>query len=198
MRCEGDSVLNTDILPHNTIDIATVRGKGNYNGTATLNYRIITSDISKASVSIPVQYYTGSPITLSKSDLTVKVGKEILSSQDYDIISYSNNTSKGTAKLTIKGKGNYGGTKTVKFTIRQRAFGNTIRFNSNGATSGSMKDQIIYKNTALSNCAFKKTGYTFMGWSLSPDGAADYINKAVFPYSIFKAGRIVNLYAVWE
>ena len=38
---------------------------------------------------------------------------------DYEIdtLSYENNLQKGTAKVIIKGLGNYGGQKTVKFKI---------------------------------------------------------------------------------
>ena len=36
------------------------------------------------------------------------------------IVSYSNNINKGTAKVTFRGIGEYGGTKTVTFKIGQR------------------------------------------------------------------------------
>ena len=44
----------------------------------------------------------------------------ILTTDDYEIIGYNNNVKKGTATLTIKGKGNYGGTKAVKYTIQAK------------------------------------------------------------------------------
>lgn len=40
-----------------------------------------------------------------------------LKENDYEIISYTNNIKKGTAKLTIHGLGEYGGTKTVTYKI---------------------------------------------------------------------------------
>ena len=199
IRRKGETVLNTDILPVNTLIKVTVAGKGNYEGVITGTYRIIASDIAKATVTIPRQYYTGRPVYLSKSDITVKMGKQILTASDYDIISYSNNTNKGTASFTIKGKGNYGGIRTVKFSIVQKPFGMTIRFDPNGATSGTMNDQIIYKNTALSKNAYKYTGRSFKGWNTKPDGSGQLLNnRVVYPYSIFKAGKTVTLYAVWE
>ena len=51
----------------------------------------------------------------------MKVGKTVLEPEDYEITGYSNNINKGTAKLTIQGIGNYGGTKTVNFTIKAKS-----------------------------------------------------------------------------
>ena len=39
---------------------------------------------------------------------------------DYEIVSYSNNTNKGTATAVLKGIGSYSGTKTFKFKIRAK------------------------------------------------------------------------------
>ena len=44
----------------------------------------------------------------------------ILEDSDYEIVSYENNINKGKAKVTIKGVGNYGGTKTITFTIKAK------------------------------------------------------------------------------
>jgi hypothetical protein len=62
--------------------------------------------------------YTGSPITPSYGDMVVTVGKTTLTSADYDIVSYKNNIEKGNASLVIRGKGNYGGSKTITFDIK--------------------------------------------------------------------------------
>ena len=39
---------------------------------------------------------------------------------DFEIASYSNNTKRGTAKVVLKGRGSYAGTKTLSFRIVQR------------------------------------------------------------------------------
>ncbi len=52
--------------------------------------------------------------------LTAGGEKIPLGAGDYYIAGYSNNVNKGTAKLTIKGCGNYGGAKTVNLTIVPR------------------------------------------------------------------------------
>ena len=49
----------------------------------------------------------------------MKIGKTELSESDYEIVesSYVNNLKKGSARVTIRGKGEYGGTRQVKFSI---------------------------------------------------------------------------------
>ena len=63
--------------------------------------------------------YTGQAIT-PKLTITDN-GKELTEGKDYTL-EYSNNTQKGTASVTIRGKGQYGGSKTVKFRITSRIF----------------------------------------------------------------------------
>ncbi len=120
----GDSVENTDIIPANTQICVTLScGSGNlYVGTFTGTYRIVSADMKSAKVTIPAQIYTGSEIKPDKSQMTVKLSGTELSSEDYDIVSYANNIKKGKASVTIIGKDNYGGTKTVKFTIKPKGF----------------------------------------------------------------------------
>ncbi len=108
-----------------TTIVVTVTGKGNYAGTASTTYRIIKKGnmLSDAKVSFNRKfYYTGEKVVLAKDDLVVKVGKKNLTADQYEIVStsYKNNTKSGTAKVTIKGKGEYGGTKTISFTINRQ------------------------------------------------------------------------------
>ena len=93
----------------------TIVGKGNYSGTKEVTFTIVSKSIANATVSsIANQTYTGSAITPS---VTVKDGsKTLVKDTDY-IVSYSNNVNAGTATVTITGKGNYTGTRTLNFTI---------------------------------------------------------------------------------
>ena len=120
----GDNVEKTDIIPADTkIQIAvTAKTGGNYEGTAKSIYRIIKSDIKNAKISIPAQTYTGKAIVPTKADITITVGGTKLSESEFEIVSCTNNIKKGKASVTIKGVGNYGGTKTIKFTIKSRGF----------------------------------------------------------------------------
>ena len=122
-RGAGSVVDVNDIVPADTIIVVTATGKGNYmNTTVSAEYRVTTATINNASVTVPKQNYTGEAIEPSTNEITVKVGGTELTTGDYEIVGYSNNVNKGTATLTIKGKGNYGGTKTVKFTIQTKKF----------------------------------------------------------------------------
>ncbi len=116
----GRILEKTDRPETGTVLSVTVTGKGNYRGSITESFRIVAkgSHLSKARVKVEGKfYYTGLPITPSKSDLTITLGKRTLTAADYDIIDYSNNVEKGTGKIIIRGKGNYGGTKQVSFRI---------------------------------------------------------------------------------
>lgn len=125
-----------------------INGKGNYAGT--ILKRVYTSDkitlMNKASVTlgknVKTAKYTGENITLtpatydtetkkfyapngkevSKNDaFVVKSGtKYLVCGKDYTV-SYANNKSVGTATMTIRGIGEYMGTKTVTFKINGSA-----------------------------------------------------------------------------
>ncbi|MCM1112528.1 MAG: InlB B-repeat-containing protein [Muribaculum sp.] len=71
--------------------------------------------------------YTGKPVSLQASDLTVTIKlkdenkkpytKTLVLGTDYVIASYTNNVKKGTATAVLMGINDYSGTKTVKFKI---------------------------------------------------------------------------------
>lgn len=116
----GDELTKTDKPTPGTILTVIVYGKGNYTGEAKTTYRILNKgmNLSKASVKVNRTYiYSGNQITVDKGDMSVKLGKTKLESDDFEIIGYSNNIQKGTAKITIRGKGKYGGTKQATFRI---------------------------------------------------------------------------------
>ncbi len=97
----------------------TVSGKGNYTGTATGTYRIVAQDISKLTATLDPKAYTGKAVKLNKGDIKWKSGGKFVNDVtfDFDEDSYKNNVNKGKATVVVRGKGNYGGTKTITFTI---------------------------------------------------------------------------------
>lgn len=134
-RNAGDLVDEGDIIPANTVLCVSIKAKegGNYTGEKTAEYRIVTSPISKAKITVqnPSQNnknlfpYTGQEIRIDKRNLIVKVGTDVLSDNQYEIVeeTYKNNINKGTASVQIRGVGNtYGGTATVKFKIGTKGF----------------------------------------------------------------------------
>ena len=77
----------------------------------------------------------------------------------------------------------------------------TVTFNGNGATSGTMLDQLLtYDNAeqALTQNEFSRTGYTFIGWATTPDGNVAYSDGKTTPNVTAENGGKVTLYAVWE
>lgn len=129
-QCDGWELdKKADRLLAGAVVTVTISGKGNYEGTSTTaTYRILAAgkDISKAKVTVRNKfYYDGSSILLSPDDLTVKIGKVTLSADDYEILpeTYVNNDRKGTARVTIRGTGAYGGAKTISFKINAQKMG---------------------------------------------------------------------------
>ena len=109
-----------------TVINVKIIGKGAYTGITEGSYQITAADFSKAKITIEPQAYTGKAIIPDVSAITVKVnGKSdsLVYGIDYEIVvgSCKNNINKGTASISIKGKGNYGGTKIVKFKITAKS-----------------------------------------------------------------------------
>jgi uncharacterized repeat protein (TIGR02543 family) len=70
----------------------------------------------------------------------------------------------------------------------------TVTFNGNGATGGSMANEVASSPTALSANAFTRTGYTFTGWNTVANGTGTaYANGATYPFT-----ASATLYAQWS
>ncbi|MDE7359058.1 MAG: hypothetical protein K2N39_06475, partial [Lachnospiraceae bacterium] len=105
----------------------TATGKGNYieSGTLQGKYCVAQYDFKQAAVTVDPQVYTGREIELTQEDIHVKIKgntSELVFDKDFVIVenSYVNNVKTGTASVQIRGIGNYGGTKTVKFKILKK------------------------------------------------------------------------------
>ena len=73
---------------------------------------------------------------------------------------------------------------------------NTLFFSANAATGGEMEAISLKtdQSTSLPINAFVRNYYTFVGWSLSADGAANYSDKGTFTM----LPTDTTLYAVWQ
>lgn len=201
LRLAGDIAGSNDIVPVGTIMRITATGKGYYDGQISGTYRIVAGDISKASVRVYNQYYTGDEIRPDKSQIEIKLNGIILSAEDYEIVSYADNVNKGTAKLTINGVGDYGGTKTVNFRIDARTMNYVIIFNGNGSTGGSASNQTVAagKTATLSANRYTRNNYTFIGWNTESDGSGiSYSDKQQITNDGNTAGVNLILYAQWK
>lgn len=121
LNADGTEIAAGTVLPAGSQIKIVVTGKGNYTGSISTVYRVVNASLSKAKVKIKDQVYSGKEIVPAKSDIEIRFGKdEPLKSSDYEIVVVENNVKKGTATVTIRGLGNYGGTKKVKFKIISR------------------------------------------------------------------------------
>ena len=127
MRRAGEAVGEEDIPTAGTAIRVTARGIGAYQGAGDAEcsavYRIVAADFTKVKVKVNAKtYQDGRPVFLTKDDLilTVKgVEEPLVLGEDYIIKeeTYVNHAKKGKAKVTLQGIGNYGGEKTITYTI---------------------------------------------------------------------------------
>lgn len=77
----------------------------------------------------------------------------------------------------------------------------TVRFDKNDdAATGTMADQTftLKEEKALSENAFVKSGYNFMGWALTADGEVVYEDEELVSGLADAHGQTVTLYAVFK
>ena len=104
----------------------TVKGKGNYTGSASTTFTITARSLGNATFgTISEQTYTGSAITPEPTVTWIPAtggpGTQLVKGTDFDF-SYTNNvnvpaTPNAPPTITITGKGNYTGSKSKTFTI---------------------------------------------------------------------------------
>ncbi|GAB6394068.1 MAG: hypothetical protein MdMp024_0380 [Bacteroidales bacterium] len=95
----------------------TITGMGNYTGTASKTFTIVTEPVPIAAgwiEDIPAQTYTGSSI---EPAVTVRDGSATLTLNTDYTVTYINNVNAGTATVTITGMGNYTGAASKTFLI---------------------------------------------------------------------------------
>lgn len=83
------------------------------------------------------------------------------------------------------------------FTAKWIGNTNQIIYNGNGATSGSMENQLVKTGDTfyVLDCAFEKIGYNCIGWSSTPNGEAEYFKELP---CVMGSNSVYTLYAVWE
>ncbi len=97
-----------------------VTGKGKLlTGSKSVTFKINPKPISKATISYKTSLvYSGASLTPA---VTVKYGTVTLKKNTDYTVSYSNNKNVGTATITVKGKGIYGGSVKKTFRITRKA-----------------------------------------------------------------------------
>ena len=135
-----------------------IKGKGSYSGTVKRSFKINPALIYKQCTfyKIASQYYTGSQI---KPVPNIKNGTTALKNGTDFTLTYQNNVNKGTAKVYIKGKGNYTGSCSLKFSITARPV-STLKITVPSATYNG-KAQKPAVTVKYNNYTFKNgTDYT--------------------------------------
>lgn len=204
---DGDTQLeeNVDftVSYKDNIDAGTatliVTGIGSYEGELTAKFQIDTVDITSDVVTkdysnVSVQYeYKKMEI---QPIVKMKQGDYNLSSMKDFEVEYVNNMNPGTAKITLRGIGNYTGTITKEFTINKRKMANasvktkfennqlvvTVNVPDNGRT---LESNIDYTYTAVTDATGKITititgiGNNCEGTIVTVIEAADNPNRPV-------------------
>lgn len=97
----------------------TVEGIGKYAGKKTVTYTVAAKDLAPKNVSATAstKTYNGKK---QATTLTLKYnGKVLKNGVDYKVVKgYTKATNAGKYKITIAGKGNFRGTKTVYYTVK--------------------------------------------------------------------------------
>ena len=102
----------------------TLTGKKNYTGEKRVTIQIRKTLVSSAKITVNGTYYyaNGEPVSPTQDKLVVTMGSgknkvTLTAGEDFFIESWTDNTKQGKATLTIRGIGEYGGTKSVKYKI---------------------------------------------------------------------------------
>ena len=92
-----------------------IRGVGNYTGKKTVAFKIARAPLAKAKVfGLADRVFTGKP--LKPIPVVSLGGKKLKLNRDYTL-AYKANRKIGTARIILKGKGNYSGWKIASFNI---------------------------------------------------------------------------------
>ncbi len=153
--------LRPDVyLQPGTVLLVTIPGKGAYEGqNFTGSYAWSWGDLSRATVKVRDQAYTGRQARLTADDITatIRVKNKVINlrlDEDFwiDGNSYENNVRSGNARVTITADHselvpgstntrNYGGRRTLTYKITPKQMNHTIHYagNNGDATAGLIK-----------------------------------------------------------
>jgi hypothetical protein len=165
-------------------------GMGGYTGTAKKTFKIVGASLSKATLEFlddegnvkeDTKYGFVQDGVKPAIRLTLD-SKTLVEGTDYTV-SYANNTEKGTAELTVKGKKNYQGTLTQKFTIERQSIaalsvyaGDVVYKNAAGVVEGTLVTVMDANGRVLVKDEDYKVSYTYANDTRLENG--DKLKKA--------------------
>ena len=137
----GWSLRDGSIPQVGTTITVYLQGEGAYTGDISGSFRVINNSMrlsaakhyfynANGALQTSAQfyrYYEGKPVLLSKSELELTMNGVHIPSSQYEIVGFLNNDRVGTASVILKGRGKYGGLKTITFRIlkqNKKSYGN--------------------------------------------------------------------------
>ena len=205
MKANDYTVINSGNVNQGTYYV-TVIGQGNYKGTITnvaqTKYTITPLSIAEADVNLyelPSYVYDGTAKNPSVRE--VLVNNYVVPTTGYDV-SYGTNIVAGPASITITGKGNFTGTKTVNFTIAQKEITPDMILLSNTEyiyTGELKKPEVTVKQgettlTLDTDYTLSNNGGIYVGqYDVTVTGKGNYTGTASQTYNIIaqEAGSFV-------
>lgn len=205
MKANDYTVINSGNVNQGTYYV-TVIGQGNYQGTITnvaqTKYTITPLSIVEADVNLyelPSYVYDGTAKNPSVRE--VLVNNYVVPTTGYDV-SYGTNIVAGPASITITGKGNFTGTKTVNFTIAQKDITSDMILLSNTEyiyTGELKKPEVTVKQgettlTLDTDYTLSNNGGIYVGqYDVTVTGKGNYTGTASQTYNIIaqEAGSFV-------
>ena len=124
-----------------------ITGKGTYGGSAQTNFKIKPRDISAVSVTgLTAQKYTGFAV---QPNLTLTYnGKTLRKGTDYTL-TFTNNANIGNGNAIINGLGNFTGTVTKTFPIREMKDGEEVKTYATAITVPETLDATAGNNVTI-------------------------------------------------
>ena len=147
----------------------TVKGQGEYTGTVKLNFTISAIPIGSAEISIPYSSYTYRGRGIKPTVTVTYRGQKLVKDTDYTV-TYSNNTDVGSARIRVTGKGKYGSSRSLYFTVKKLDL-----------SSSYAKVTIPY------------SAYTYSGKEIKPAVTVKFKDGTVIPAAEYKLSYAKNV-----
>ncbi len=165
----------------------------------TANGRTINIYGKNSAYSAATELYNSSTSGTNLGSIVKGTSTELSIIGDYEYIGIrSNSGALYLSSVTIDWSVSGGSSSTTYYTTTKDCTiptEVTVKFDANGG-EGTMTDQTIDYNTAtaLKANSFERTGYTFLGWATTTDGAKVYDDEE----EVTLTKKVTTLYAVWE
>lgn len=165
----------------------------------TANGRTINIYGKNSAYSAATELYNSSTSGTNLGSIVKGTSTELSITGDYEYIGIrSNSGALYLSSVTIDWSVSGGSSSTTYYTTTKDCTiptEVTVKFDANGG-EGIMTDQTIDYNTAtaLKANSFERTGYTFLGWATTADGAKVYDDEE----EVTLTQKTTTLYAVWE